>query len=172
MLGPRESDDRSEFDRVKEIGVVAMVMYKYGYGPRIGQSGGQQWPIRSHTLWCDHVIFHFADSDDANALPRAIYAHEVWQPRGETWCSTEYFRTNKRWPSSSGNRGHLNPRHGPNPWPTPRQLCVPGKRLSQASQVRRRDTLPNPIPLLYDKLARHLRHRPSLDGRNVPHDVR
>ena len=88
-FGPRESDDRSEFDRVKEIGLVAMVMYEYGYGLRIGDlaiSNGRS----DHTLRCDHVIFHFADPDDANALPRAMYAHEVWQHRGETWCSTEY----------------------------------------------------------------------------------
>jgi hypothetical protein len=88
-FGPRASDDRSEFDRVKEIGLVAMVMYEYGYGLRIGNlavSNGRS----DHTLRCDHVIFHFADPDDANALPRAMYAHEVWQHRGEIWCSTEY----------------------------------------------------------------------------------
>ena len=49
-FGPRASDDRSEFDRVKEIGLVAMVMYEYGYGLRIGNLAvSKQWPIRSHT---------------------------------------------------------------------------------------------------------------------------
>ena len=88
-FGPRESDTRSEFDRVKEIGLVAMVMYEYGYGLRIGNlavSNGNS----NHTLLCDHVIFHFADPDDANALPRAMYAHEVWQHGSEAWCSTSH----------------------------------------------------------------------------------
>ena len=88
-FGPRESDVRSEFDRVKEIGLVAMVMYEYGYGLRIGNlavSNGNS----NHTLLCDHVIFHFADPDDANALPRAMYAHEVWQHGSEAWCSTSH----------------------------------------------------------------------------------
>ena len=88
-FGPRDNDDRSEFDRVKEIGLVAMVMYEYGYGLRIGNlatSHGRS----DHTFRCDNVIFHFADPDDANALPRAMYAHEVWQHSGETWCSTNF----------------------------------------------------------------------------------
>ena len=88
-FGPRESDVRSEFDRVKEMGLVAMVMFEYGYGLRIGNlavSNGNS----NHTLLCDHVIFHFADPDDANALPRAMYAHEVWQHGSEAWCSSSH----------------------------------------------------------------------------------
>jgi hypothetical protein len=43
-FGPRADDDRSAFDQVKEVGLVAMVMYEYGYGLRISNlavSGGR-----------------------------------------------------------------------------------------------------------------------------------
>ena len=87
-FGPRADDDRSAFDQVKEVGLVAMVMYEYGYGLRISNlavSGGRT----THTLISDHVIFHFENPDDVNALPRAMYAHELWQHKGEHWCTTE-----------------------------------------------------------------------------------
>jgi hypothetical protein len=227
-FGPRESDVRSEFDRVKEIGLVAMVMYEYGYGLRIGNlavSNGNS----NHTLLCDHVIFHFADPDDANALPRAMYAHEVWQHGSEAWCSTSHLvsvtmthPSGKNWggdsPTQKVSRGEHRPQgFGPNgrftnrnadrrvPGPIDRspvqprgsgpvaagpmllqreqgsfesaghifgqptgQLCVPSKRLRQASQICCGNTWPTSIPLFDDKLARHLRHRPSVDGGDIP----
>jgi hypothetical protein len=74
-LGSRQNDTRPEFERVKLLGLVALIMYEYGYGLRISNLASSHGRC-THTMRCEAVIFFFTDHLNPLSHDKGFYAYE------------------------------------------------------------------------------------------------